>query len=85
MPTSTAPFEVLFEFTNDTSDLATLQLTRDVGASSSSPSPSSNSSGPSLAGPMIRLFPRDSVSLVLDAGATYHYLVKQNQRKAQIS
>ncbi|KAF6765967.1 hypothetical protein DFP72DRAFT_865247 [Ephemerocybe angulata] len=34
---------------------------------------------------MIRLFPRDSVSLVLDAGATYHYLVKQNQRKAQIS
>ncbi|KAJ2931188.1 hypothetical protein H1R20_g5933, partial [Candolleomyces eurysporus] len=73
MPTSTEPFEVLFEFTNDTADFATLQLTRE------------NASNVGVAGPVIRLFPKDSVSLVLNAGATYHYLVKQSQRHAQIS
>lgn len=90
MPTSTQPFEVLFDFTNDTADLATLQLTRQPTTSTAANGTSNghsplSSSVPAAAGPMIRLVPKDSVSLVLDAGTTYHYLVRQNHRKAQIS
>jgi len=72
MPTSTESFEVLFEFTNDTTDSVAIQLMR-------------VEDGGGGGGPMIRLFPKDSVSLVLNAGATYSYLVKQGLRKAQIS
>jgi hypothetical protein len=72
MPTSTLPFEVLFEFTNDTTDAATLQLTRGDDEFSSG-------------GAMILLHGRESVSLVLNAGSTYHYTLKQHARKARIS
>jgi hypothetical protein len=72
MPTSTLPFEVLFEFTNDTINAATLQLTRGDDEFSSG-------------GAMILLHGRESVSLVLNAGSTYHYTLKLQARKAQIS
>lgn len=72
MPTSTIPFEVLFEFTNYTLDAATLQLMR-------------GDDGFSSGGGMILLHGRESVSLVLNAGSTYRYTVKQKARKAQIS
>lgn len=72
MPTSTLPFEVLFEFTNDTANAVTLQLTRgdDDG---------------SFGGAVILLHSGENVSLVLDAGSSYHYIVKQQSKKAQIS
>ncbi|TEB34982.1 hypothetical protein FA13DRAFT_1427801 [Coprinellus micaceus] len=77
----------MFEFTNDTTDFATLQLTREdlATTNSSSGGTTGTTSANTFGGPMIRLFPKDSVSLVLNAGATYHYLVKQTHRKAQIS
>ncbi|KAJ3507105.1 hypothetical protein NMY22_g17035 [Coprinellus aureogranulatus] len=78
----------MFEFTNDTSDFATLQLTReDAATTNNGPSGTTNvlHAGTGVGGPMIRLYPKDSVSLVLNAGATYHYLVKQSHRKAKIS
>jgi hypothetical protein len=71
MPTCTLPYEVLFEFTNDTSEAATLQLVRrDDGFGE---------------GAMILLQRRESVSLVLDAGATYQYTLRQGQKAAKIS
>ncbi|EAU93052.2 hypothetical protein CC1G_06772 [Coprinopsis cinerea okayama7 len=79
MPTSTEPFEVLFEFTNDGPELVTLQLTPGSTTEYVTSSPSVSE------GPTTRLYPKESVSLVLNAGATYHYMVKQSTRKAQIS
>ncbi|GLB36228.1 hypothetical protein LshimejAT787_0305160 [Lyophyllum shimeji] len=71
MPTSTLPFEVLLEFTNDTSSAATVQLMRGE----------SDASG----GPSILLQRGENVSLVLSAGSTYHYRLRQSGRQARIS
>ncbi|TFK30518.1 hypothetical protein FA15DRAFT_690234 [Coprinopsis marcescibilis] len=76
MPTSTAPFEVLLEFTNDCAELATLQLCQGTSFGLST-----GMGG----GPVIRLDPKDSVSLVLNAGATYHYTVQRSTLRAQVS
>ncbi|KAF8898660.1 hypothetical protein BD779DRAFT_1485000 [Infundibulicybe gibba] len=72
MPTSTVPFEVLFEFTNNTADAATLQLTR-------------GEDEVPTGGGMILLHSSESVSLVLNAGSTYKYALKQRGSKAYIS
>lgn len=74
MPTSTLPFEVLFEFTNDTANAVTLQLTR-----------GDDEHAGSLGGAVVLLHSGENVSLVLDAGSTYHYTAKQQSKKAQIS
>ncbi|RDB28591.1 hypothetical protein Hypma_015445 [Hypsizygus marmoreus] len=71
MPTSTVPFEVLFEFTNDTINPATIQLARGDNEFSGDAT--------------ILLQRGESVSLVLNAGSTYNYLLKQRSRKARIS
>ncbi|KAL0951084.1 hypothetical protein HGRIS_007822 [Hohenbuehelia grisea] len=73
MPTSTIPFEVLFEVSNDSPDATTLQSLR------SDPDDEFESGGA-----IILLNAHESVSLVLNAGSTYHYVLKQNSRKAQI-
>ncbi|KDR85073.1 hypothetical protein GALMADRAFT_53516 [Galerina marginata CBS 339.88] len=72
MPTCTLPFEILLEFFNDMAEPTTLQLTqaRDDNLTT---------------GATILLQPEDSISLVLNAGSTYHYLFKQHIRKAHIS
>lgn len=71
MPTSTKPFEVLLELTNDTPSDATIQLTRIDGEQSG--------------GPAVLLQQGESVSLILNAGATYHYRLRQMSTQARIS
>ena len=63
MPTSTLPFEILFEFINDTVDEVTFQLTQE-------------GNGYSSGGAVILLQINENVSLVLNAGSTYRYTVK---------
>ncbi|KIY47010.1 hypothetical protein FISHEDRAFT_18933, partial [Fistulina hepatica ATCC 64428] len=57
MPTSTVPYEILFDFTNDSTSRMSFQLRRH-GASN---------------GPTILLQRSESVSLVLTAGSLYEY------------
>lgn len=71
MPTSTVAFDVMFEFANDTSQAVTLQL-------------AAQGSEPNHVTPIILLQSGESVSLVLVAGSSYRYTVKQHSRKAQI-
>lgn len=71
MPTSTVPFDVLFEFTNDTTSAATIQLSHGDGEFSGNAT--------------VLLQGGESVSLVLNAGTTYHYMLKQRSSKARIS
>jgi len=74
MPTCTLPFEILFEFTNDTLEAATLQLMR------GGDDPFSGGGGA-----MVLLHGRgDSVSLVLNAGSTYSYRLKQGRKVSKI-
>ena len=70
MPTSTVPFEVSLEFLNDTSRPAMLQLSRGDAE---------------LSGSATTLYPQETISLILDAGSTYHYILTQHTLKAQIS
>ena len=72
MPTSTVPFEVSLEFLNDTSGPATLQLSHGRGDTEVSDSTTT-------------LYPQEIISLILDAGSTYHYILTQRTLKAQIS
>ncbi|KAK0478424.1 hypothetical protein IW261DRAFT_1483470 [Armillaria novae-zelandiae] len=72
MPTSTVPYEVLFDFTNDTDDLVTLQ-------------PMAQSDGVVSRGAILLMKEGDSVSLVLTAGCTYQYALKHRSKKAYIS
>ena len=69
MPTSTVPFEVSLEILNDTSGPAMLQLSR----------------GDAGVGSATTLYPQETISLILDAGSTYHYILTQHTLKAQIS
>ena len=70
MPTSTVPFEVSLEFLNDTSEPAMLQLSRGDAE---------------VSGSATTLYPQETISLILDAGSTYHYILTQHTLKAQIS
>lgn len=70
MPTSTVPFEVSLEFLNDTSGPAMLQLSQGDGE---------------VSGGATTLYPQETISLILDAGSTYHYILIQHTLKAHIS
>ncbi|KAJ8702699.1 hypothetical protein PTI98_001395 [Pleurotus ostreatus] len=72
MPTSTLPFEVLLEFSNNSTEPATLRLLRDLD-------------GFPNEGARIFLHPEESISLVLNAGSVYRYTLKQNDNAAQIT
>ncbi|PPQ88661.1 hypothetical protein CVT25_010237 [Psilocybe cyanescens] len=72
MPTCTLPFEILLDFVNDTVDSCTLRLTR-----GNEDNFSNNAT--------ILLQPQDSISLVLNAGSTYQYTLKQKNRKGHVS
>lgn len=70
MPTSTVPFEVSLDFLNDTSRPAMLQLSRGDAQ---------------VSGSATTLYPQETISLILDAGSTYHYILTQHTLRAQIS
>lgn len=69
MPTSTVPFEVSLEIFNDTSGPAMLQPSR------------GNAEAPGSA----IIYPQETISLILNAGSSYHYILTQHTLKAQIS
>ena len=62
MPGITAAYEVVLELTNDTGDLASIEVLREGMIWNYAP--------------MILLRPLEGLTLVLDAGATYRYCVK---------
>ncbi|KAF9069122.1 hypothetical protein BDP27DRAFT_1326042 [Rhodocollybia butyracea] len=70
MPTSTRPFEILFDLTNDTNVEIMFEMTSQSGRRI----PSS-----------ILLGSGKSVSLVLEAGSTYNYTLQTSKRVWQIS
>lgn len=70
MPTSTVPFEVSLEVLNDTSGPAVLRLRRGDAE---------------VSGSATTLYPQETISLILDAGSTYRYILTQHTLKAQIS
>ena len=70
MPTSTVPFEVSLEFLNDTFGPVMLQLSRGDGE---------------VSGGVTTSYPQETISLILDAGSTYHYILTQHTLKVQIS
>lgn len=70
-PTCTLPYEILFEFMNDTTHSATMQVLRhDDGT---------------RAGATILLHPGEAISLVLTAGQPYKYSVRQHGKEALLS
>jgi hypothetical protein len=70
MPGIPSNYEVLIDFTNDTSDPATVQLQKDYGRNP---------------GNAVILHPGESVSLVLDAGASYRYCLKTRSQVANVT
>ncbi|KDQ63663.1 hypothetical protein JAAARDRAFT_189213 [Jaapia argillacea MUCL 33604] len=73
MPTSTVPFEVLFEFVNDSRQSATLHILR-----------SENDLETSMDA-MVLLYGGENISLVLTAGSAYNYMVKQHGKEARLT
>lgn len=70
-PTCTLPYEILFEFMNDTTHSATMQVLRhDDGT---------------RAGATILLHPGEVISLVLTAGQPYKYSIRQHGKEALLS
>lgn len=70
MPSIIQSYKVLLDFTNDTPDAATLQLSRDYGCHS---------------GRIALLNPGETVSLVLDAGDTYKYTLKTKTKVINVT
>jgi len=70
-PTCTIPYEVLFEFINDTSDTATMQVLRREDGSRT--------------GATLLMHRGENLSLVLTAGSAYKYTIKQRGEELIIS
>ena len=70
MPSIPQEYEVLLKFTNDSLDCATVQLLRDYGRSSAA---------------IVLLHPGEIVTLVLEAGSTYRYVLKTRSKLASVS
>jgi len=70
MPAITQDYEVLLAITNDSHDCATVQLLRDYGRNS---------------GAIVLLQPTEAVTLVLEAGSIYKYVVKTQSKLVSIS
>jgi len=68
MPSLTTGYEVVLDVTNDTGDLATVEVVREGNSWNY--------------GPVILLRPLEGVSLVLSAGSTYRYCIKTVTGKA---
>lgn len=70
MPAITEDFEVLLNFSNDTHDCATVQLLRDYGRGT---------------GAIVLVQPGEFVTLVLEAGSTYKYVLKTRTKLVSVS
>ncbi|KAI0734532.1 hypothetical protein C8Q72DRAFT_791832 [Fomitopsis betulina] len=71
MPTSTVPYEVLFDFVNDTAEPTTIRVLRqDSGVRT---------------GAAMLLNGGENLSLVLTAGTPYKYALEQGQTEAVLS
>ncbi|KDQ63659.1 hypothetical protein JAAARDRAFT_29688 [Jaapia argillacea MUCL 33604] len=70
MPSSTQPYEVLLDFTNDTPDCTTVQLLQDYGRSTAA---------------IVLLQPGETVTLILDAGSVYRYALKMRSKVANVT
>ncbi|KAG6911901.1 hypothetical protein DXG01_000148 [Tephrocybe rancida] len=68
MPSLVQSYDVLLDFTNDTLESVTVQVLHDYGRNTRS---------------IVLLNPDESVTLVLDAGASYRYAVKQRTKVAK--
>ncbi|KIK71084.1 hypothetical protein GYMLUDRAFT_314046 [Collybiopsis luxurians FD-317 M1] len=73
MPTSTLPFEILFDLANDTGSDIVFEPASEVPYTSGGAAPS------------ILLGKGRHVSLVLDAGSTYYYTLRSSKKSWQIS
>ncbi|KAH9175350.1 hypothetical protein EDB89DRAFT_2066705 [Lactarius sanguifluus] len=70
MPAITQDFEVLLVITNDSHDCATVQLLRDYGRNT---------------GAIVLLQPTEAVTLVLEAGSIYKYVLKTQSKLVSVS
>ena len=70
MPTITEDYELLLRFSNDTHDCATVQLSRDYGRNT---------------GAIVLFHPGEVVTLILEAGSTYRYVLKTRSKVASVS
>ena len=70
MPAITQDYEVLLVITNDSHDAATVQLLRDYGRNT---------------GAIVLLQPTEAVTLVLEAGSTYKYVIKTQSKLVSVS
>jgi len=70
MPAITQDYEVLLVITNDSHDCATVQLLRDYGRNT---------------GAIVLLQPTEAVTLVLEAGSTYKYVIKTQSKLVSVS
>ncbi|KAG5734637.1 hypothetical protein E4T56_gene5270 [Termitomyces sp. T112] len=70
MPSLVQNYDVLLEFTNDTLETITVQVLHDYGRNTRS---------------IVLLHPEESVTLVLDAGTSYRYAVKQRTKVANVT
>lgn len=70
MPTVAEEYEVLLKFSNDTHDCATVQLLREYSRN---------------AGAFVLLQPGEVITLVLEAGSTYRYVLKTRSKLASVS
>ncbi|KAF9270300.1 hypothetical protein L218DRAFT_1071753 [Marasmius fiardii PR-910] len=61
MPSLVQDYEILLDFTNDTSEPVTIQLQRDYGRNTSA---------------IVLLHPSESITLILNSGSVYRYAVK---------
>ena len=73
MPGLIQSYDVLLDFTNDTHDYTSLQLLRDY-----------NNRNGSTAGAVL-IPPGESVTLVLDAGSVYKYILKTCAKVASVT
>lgn len=69
MPAPTQSYEVLLDFTNDTHDNVTIQLSKDYGRNYDA---------------IVLLNPAESITLILDSGSIYRYAVKTRSNVADV-
>ena len=70
MPTVTTGYDILLRFSNDSYDCATVQLSRDYNRGTSA---------------IVLVQPDQSVTLVLEAGSTYKYVLKTRSKVASVT
>ncbi|KAA1468189.1 hypothetical protein DENSPDRAFT_857137 [Dentipellis sp. KUC8613] len=70
MPGIADDYAILLEFSNDTLDCATVQLSRDYGRNSRT---------------IVLLQPGEVVALVLEAGSTYKYVLRTPSKVASVT